>query len=63
MLFHKPKAKMSRFGLNTTHYHALLYKEHYLTKAKHRKLLQMHFLGTIILRIVGASTQPLNELC
>ena len=46
LVFPKPKAKMSRFGLNTIHYHALLYKEHNLTKAKHKKLLQMHFLVT-----------------
>ena len=44
MVFHIPKVKTSRFGLNTLHYdgailwnkfyHALLYKEPNLTKAK-----------------------------
>ena len=56
MVFHIPKAKTSRFGLNTLRYdgadlsnkfyHALLYKETNLTKAKLKKLLQMCFLGT-----------------
>ena len=56
VVFHIPKAKMSRFGLNTLRYdganlwnkfyHALLYKETNLTKAKLKKLLQMYFLGT-----------------
>ena len=56
VVFHIPKAKMSRFGLNTLRYdganlwnkfyHALLYKEPNLTKAKLKKLLQMHFLNT-----------------
>ena len=56
MVFHIPKAKTSRFGLNTLRYdganlwnkfyHALLYKEPNLTKAKLKKLLQMHFLDT-----------------
>ena len=56
VVFHIPKAKMSRFGLNTLcydganlwnkFYHALLYKEPNLTKAKLKKLLQMHFLNT-----------------
>ena len=55
MVFHVPKAKTSRFGLNTLcydganlwnkFYHALLYKEPNLTKAKLKKLLQMYFLG------------------
>ena len=55
MVFHIPKAKTSRFGLNTLHYdganlwnkfyHALLYKETNLTKAKLKKILQMYFLG------------------
>lgn len=49
-----PKATTSRFNLNTLHYdgtnlwnkfyHAFLYKEAYLTKAKLKKLLQIHFL-------------------
>ena len=53
MVFHIPKAKTSRFGLNTLRYdganlwnkfyHALLYKEPKLTKAKFKKLLQMRF--------------------
>ena len=46
MVFPKPKAKISRFGLNTIHYHSLVYKEHNVTKEKHKKLLQMHFLVT-----------------
>ena len=56
MVFHIPKAKTSRFGLNTLRYdgsilwnkfhHEFLYKEPNLTKAKLSKLLQMHFLGT-----------------
>ena len=56
MVFYIPKAKKSRFGLNTLSYdgahlwnkfyHALLYKESNLTKAKLKKLLQMHFLNT-----------------
>ena len=56
LIFHIPKAKMSRFGLNTLRhdganlwdkfYHTLLYKEPNLTKAKLNKLLQMHFLYT-----------------
>ena len=47
MVFHVPKAKTSRFGLNTLRYdsadlsnkfyHALLYKETNLTKAKLKK--------------------------
>ena len=47
MVFHIPKAKTSRFGLNTLRYdgadlsnkfyHALLYKESNLTKAKLKK--------------------------
>ena len=55
-VFHIPKAKMSRFSLNTLLYdganlwnkfhHALFYKEPNLTKAKLKKLLQMHFLDT-----------------
>ena len=55
MVFHVPKAKTSRFGLNTLchdganlwnkFYHALLCKEPNLTKAKLKKLLQMYFLG------------------
>ena len=49
MVFYIPKAKTSRFGLNTLHYNggnlwskfhrALLYKEPKLTKAKLKKLL------------------------
>ena len=56
VVFHIPKAKMSRFGLNTLRYdganlwnkfyHALLYKEPNLAKAKLKKLLQMYFLDT-----------------
>ena len=56
MVFHIPKAKTSRFGLNTLRYdganlwnkfyHILLYKEPNLIKAKLKKLLQMHFLDT-----------------
>ena len=56
MVFHVPKAKTSHFGLNTLpydganlcnkFYHALLYKEPTLTKAKRKKLLQIHFLDT-----------------
>ena len=56
MVFHIPKAKTSRFGLNTLRYdganiwnkinHALLHKEPNLTKAKTKKLFQMHFLDT-----------------
>ena len=56
MVFHKPKAKTSRFGLNklrydganlwSKFYHALLYKELNLTKGKLKKLLQMNFLET-----------------
>ena len=56
MVFYIPNAKTSRFGLNTLRYdganlwnkfyHALLYKEPNLTKAKLKKLLQMHFLDT-----------------
>ena len=57
-MFHIPKAKMSRFGLNTLRYdganfwnkfyHALLYKEPNLTEAKQKTkaLIQMHFLDT-----------------
>ena len=50
MISHIPKAKASRFGLNTFHYdanlwnnfyHALLYKEPNLTKAKLKILLQI----------------------
>ena len=58
MVFHTPKAKTSCFGLNTLRYdganlwnkfyHALLYKEPNLTKAKLKKLLQMHFLDTSV---------------
>ena len=58
MAFQIPKAKTSRFGLNTVRYdsanlwnefyHALLYKEPNLTKAKLKKLLQMHFLDTSV---------------
>ena len=54
MLFYIPKAKTSRFGLNTLRYnganlwtkfyHALLCKEPNLTKAKLKKLLQMYFM-------------------
>ena len=54
MVFQTPKAKTSRFGLNTLRYdganlwnkfyHALLYKEPNLTKAKLKKLLQIYFL-------------------
>ena len=50
MVFHIPKAKTSRFGLNTLRYeganlwnkfyHALLYKKTNWTKAKLRKLLR-----------------------
>ena len=57
MVFHIPKAKTSRFGLNTLRYdgadlsnkfyHALLYKETNLTKAKLKKILQMYFLGML----------------
>ena len=53
MVFHIPKGKTSHFGLNTSRYdganlwnkfyHALLYKEPKLTKAKFKKLLQMRF--------------------
>ena len=49
MVFHIPKAKTSRFGLNTLHYdgaifwnkfyHALLYKEPNLTKSKLKNTL------------------------
>ena len=56
MLFHIPKAKTSLFGLNTlrydganlcdTFYHALLYKEPNLTKAKLKMLFKTHFLDT-----------------
>ena len=56
MVFHIPKAKTSRFGLNTLccnganpwnkFYHALLYKQPNLTKAKPKKLPQMYFLDT-----------------
>ena len=56
MVFHTPKTKTSSFGLSTLRwdganlwnkfYHALLYKEPNLTKAKLKKLLQMHFLDT-----------------
>ena len=58
VVFHIPKAKTSRFGLNTLRYdganiwnkfyHALSYKEPNLGKANFTlsKLLQMHFLGT-----------------
>ena len=56
IVFHIPKAKTSRFGLHTLRYyganlwnkfyHALLYKETNLVKAKLKKLLQMYFLGT-----------------
>ena len=56
MVFHIPKAKRSRIDLNTLRYdganlwnkfyHALLYKEPNLSKAKLKKLLQMYFLGT-----------------
>ena len=52
-VFHIPKAKTSRLGLNTFPYdggnpwnkfhNELLYKESNLTKAKLKKLLQMHF--------------------
>ena len=58
MVFQTPKAKTSCFGLNTLRYdganlwnkfyHALLYKEPNLTKAKLKKLLQMHFLDTSV---------------
>ena len=54
MVFHILKAKRSRFDLNTLRYdganlwnkfyHALLYKETNLSKAKLKKLLQMCFL-------------------
>ena len=57
MVFHIPKVETSCFGLNTLRYdganlwnkfyHALLYKEPSLTKAKLKKLFQMHFLDTI----------------
>ena len=51
-----PKAKPSRFSLKTLRFdddanlwnqffHGFLYKEPNLTKAKLKKLLQMHFLG------------------
>ena len=56
MFLHIPKAKTSRFGLNTLRYdganlwnkfyHAFLYNEPTLTKVKFKKLLQMHFLDT-----------------
>ena len=57
MVFYMPKAKTSRFGLNTLSYdddvnlwnkfyQAFLYKEPNLTKEKLKKLLQMHFLDT-----------------
>ena len=56
MVFHIPKAKTLRFGLNTLRYgdanlwnkffHALLYKEPNLTKVKFKKLLQMCSLDT-----------------
>ena len=56
MLFHTPKAKTSRSGLNkllndvaslwNKFYHILLYKEPNLTKVKLKKLLQMYFLDT-----------------
>ena len=56
MVFHIPKAKRSRIDLNTLRYdganlwnkfyHALLYKEPNLSKAKLKKLLQMCFLDT-----------------
>ena len=56
VVFHKPKAKMSCFSLNilcydganlwNKFYHTLLYKEPYLTKAKLKKILQMHFVDT-----------------
>ena len=56
MVFHIPKAKSLRFGLNTLRYgdanlwnkffHALLYKEPNLTKVKFKKLLQMCSLDT-----------------
>ena len=56
MVFHIPKAKTSRFGLNKLRYdgsnlwnkfyHGLLYKETNLTKTKLKKLLQMYFLST-----------------
>ena len=59
VVFHIPKAKMSRFGLNTLcydganlwnkFYHALLYKETNLTKAKLKNLLQMYFSWAIVL--------------
>ena len=54
MVFHIQKAKMSRFGLNSLRYdganlwnkfyYGLLYKESSLTKAKLKKIPQMHFL-------------------
>ena len=50
VVFHVPKAKTSRFGLNTLRYDGanLWNKFHHklfnLTKAKLEKLLQMHFL-------------------
>ena len=54
MVLHTPKAKTSCFGLNTLRcdganlsnkfYHALLYKEPNLAKAKLKKLIQIHFL-------------------
>ena len=56
MVFQTPKSKTSCFGLNTLRYdganlwnkfyHALLYKEPNLSKAKLKKLLQMCFLDT-----------------
>ena len=55
-VFHISKAKTSHSGLNISSYdganlwnkfyHALLYKETNLTKAKLKSLLQMYFLGT-----------------
>ena len=58
MVFQTPKSKTSCFGLNTLRYdganlwnkfyHALLYKEPNLTKAKLKKLLQIHFLDTSV---------------
>ena len=56
IVFHMPKAKPSRFSLKTLRFdddanlwnqffHGFLYKEPNLTKAKLKKLLQMHFLG------------------
>ena len=56
MVFHIPKSKTSRFGLNllrydganlwSKFYHTLLYKEPKLTKAKLQELLQMYLLDT-----------------